>query len=411
MDPLIIATDIVKTLSANGFIAYFAGGWVRDFLLGHPSYDIDIATDATPQQVMNLFPHTIPVGLAFGILIVVKGGHHFEVATFRRDIDYSSGRKPARIERSTPEEDAQRRDFTINGMFYDPLEKKIFDFVGGRVDLTHGILRAIGNPAERFAEDRLRMIRAIRFSSRFDFEIEPATLIAIEQAASSLFPSVAIERVWQELCKMQEAPHFARALITMHQVGLLSVIFPALKGVALEEIAKRVEPFPKYPPESPPILFIVALFEKAAIKDWEGICRYLKVKNDDLRLVQFWWNASQLLSRNNEEIELFDWTHFYAHQHSELCLNLFNINLQPQESLHFLPSHHHRRHLLAEDIRRIMEKKPLVTAFILEKEGVEAGKKMGLLLKEAEKIAINNRLHYAEDVLRALRKTSLWSSS
>ena len=170
-----IATAIVRKLVAAGYTAYFAGGWVRDYLMGHPSEDIDLATDAPPEKIIDLFPKTLLVGVAFGVVVVIVDGHQFEVATFRRDIDYADGRKPSKIELSTAEEDAFRRDFTINGMFYDPLTNQILDYVGGQEDLKKKIIRAIGNPHKRIQEDRLRMIRAVRLSCRFDFQIEEKT--------------------------------------------------------------------------------------------------------------------------------------------------------------------------------------------------------------------------------------------
>ena len=175
------AKSIVAKLSRAGYTAYFAGGWVRDYVMGHPSEDIDIATNAAPAEIMDLFPHTILVGLAFGVVIVVIEGHQFEVATFRKDLQYIDGRHPQGIEMSTPREDALRRDFTINGMFYDPLEEVIHDFVHGQEDIRLGIIRTIGNPHERFFEDRLRMLRAFRFSSRFSFSIDPETQEAIQR--------------------------------------------------------------------------------------------------------------------------------------------------------------------------------------------------------------------------------------
>ena len=145
-----IAKTIVEKLKANGHTAYFAGGWVRDFLLQRPSDDIDIATSASVEEIQSIFPKTIPVGISFGIVIVVEKGHQFEVATFRQDKGYADGRRPTHIDKATPEEDAKRRDFTINGMFYDPTTEEVFDYVGGKDDLKKGIIKAIGDPHERF---------------------------------------------------------------------------------------------------------------------------------------------------------------------------------------------------------------------------------------------------------------------
>lgn len=182
------ATSVVKRLVDAGHIAYFAGGWVRDFLMKHPSDDIDIATSASVEQIQSLFPKTIPVGIAFGIVIVVEQGHQFEVATFRKESGYLDGRRPTNIEPASPEEDSQRRDFTINGMFWDPLQEKLYDYVEGQTDLKKGIIRAIGDPHQRFLEDRLRMIRAARYATRFHFPIEIETRQAILAHPRVFFP-------------------------------------------------------------------------------------------------------------------------------------------------------------------------------------------------------------------------------
>lgn len=189
------ARFIVDTLIEHGFSAYYAGGWVRDFLLQRDSDDIDIATSAPPEAIQKLFPHTVPIGIAFGIVLVIVEGHQYEVATFRQDIEYKDGRRPAAIAFSSAEEDAKRRDFTINGMFYDPIEQKVLDFVEGIADLEAKIIRAIGDPHERIREDRLRMIRAARLACRFHFTIEENTKAAIRAHAKELFPAVAIERI------------------------------------------------------------------------------------------------------------------------------------------------------------------------------------------------------------------------
>jgi poly(A) polymerase len=161
-----VATEICKTLLDHGYIAYFAGGWVRDLLLGRQTDEIDIATSAPPYIIQELFPKTIPVGIAFGVVIVVKEGINFEVTTFRKDHIYIDGRHPTGIDFSTPKKDAERRDFTINGMFYDPLTQTIYDYIGGQEDLKNGIIRAIGNAHERFLEDHHHLCP---YSSTFCF--------------------------------------------------------------------------------------------------------------------------------------------------------------------------------------------------------------------------------------------------
>lgn len=403
-----VATSIVKKLTDSGFKAYFAGGWVRDFLMGHPSSDIDIATDAPPEQILSLFPHTIPVGIAFGVIIVVEEGRHFEVSTFRRDVNYTNGRSPEKIELASPEEDASRRDFTINGMFYDPLTHEIYDYVGGKEDLKKKVIRTIGIPYQRFEEDRLRLIRAVRFASRFGFDIDLETKNAIQAYSTTLFPSVAIERVWQELLKMSEYPRFDQALIEMHRLGLLQVIFPALSAIPTEMIEKRVSAFSCYPKDCPTILYIMSLFPESSLPTWLKIGRYLKVRNQDLALIEFFWKANQLLKHEENQVELAEWAHFYANSYSELCVDVFLAGHNPEEKEQSLHQHRHRKHLLSHDINRIVQKTPLVTAANLQAQGISPGKSMGILLREAEKIAINQRHQHYEDVIRALKSTPEW---
>ena len=175
MDSFSTALKIIEKLQQNGGVAYIAGGAVRDFLMGLQPSDIDIVTSLTVDAIRPLFKKTIEVGIQFGIIIVVEDNHKFEIATFRTDLEYKDGRRPTIIMQSSPEEDAKRRDFTINGMFLDPLTNETLDYVGGKEDLKERVIRAIGNPHDRFREDRLRMIRAIRYAAKFEFSIDPLT--------------------------------------------------------------------------------------------------------------------------------------------------------------------------------------------------------------------------------------------
>src|SRR5437667_6634261 len=173
------ARRVLTQLRESGNIAYFAGGCVRDMVRGLIAKDYDIATNARPEAVQGLFPHTFAVGAHFGVIIVLENGFQFEVATFRSDDAYIDGRHPSAVHFSSPEEDAQRRDFTINGMFYDPVAEKVIDFVGGRADIDARLVRAIGDRAQRFAEDRWRMLRAVRFATVLDYDIEKQTWHAL----------------------------------------------------------------------------------------------------------------------------------------------------------------------------------------------------------------------------------------
>jgi poly(A) polymerase len=229
------ATDIVGKLRREGFQALWAGGCVRDILLGQTPADYDVATDATPEQVMAIFRHrTIPVGASFGVVRVRHPrGSEVEVATFRSDGAYVNGRHPESVVFSSPEEDAARRDFTINGMFLDPFNDQVIDYVGGRADLSSGILRAIGDPRARFREDKLRLLRAVRFAARFRLTVDPATRAALGEMAAEIVV-VAAERIAQELRRMLVHESRSRAVDQMLETGLAAAVLPPLvpmKGI------------------------------------------------------------------------------------------------------------------------------------------------------------------------------------
>jgi poly(A) polymerase len=240
--PRTIAGELVARLQGAGFGAFWVGGCVRDFLLGRAPSDFDLATDARPEQVEKLFPKNIPVGRKFGVIIVVAGGHQFQVATFRAEADYQDGRRPEKIVFANAEADALRRDFTVNGLFYDPLTQKIHDWVGGEKDLAAKIIRTIGAPAERFGEDHLRLLRAVRFAAQLDFVIEPETFAAVRLLAPKI-KLISAERVRDELLKLFRPPHAARGLVLLRDSGLLEPILPELAATV------GCEQSPEYHPE------------------------------------------------------------------------------------------------------------------------------------------------------------------
>jgi len=221
------AIEIVRQLQVAGFSAFWVGGCVRDFLLGREPQDFDIATDAKPEQVEKLFARTVPVGKKFGVIVVVENEHNFQVATFRAESDYEDGRRPEKIHFSDAKADALRRDFTVNGLFYDPISKKTHDWVGGEKDLRAKIIRTIGKPEERFAEDHLRLLRAIRFAAQLNFEIEPETFAAVKAFAPKI-KIISAERIRDELLKLFRPPHAARGLDLLRESGLLEYILPEL---------------------------------------------------------------------------------------------------------------------------------------------------------------------------------------
>jgi poly(A) polymerase len=263
------ATNIVRELRRRGFQAYFAGGCVRDTLLGLTPTDYDVATDATPSEVMRVFPETYAVGAQFGVVLVPappdmprgptpsEHPNYVEVATFRNDGAYSDGRHPDQVRYSkSPQEDVQRRDFTINGLLLDPLEdNRVLDFVGGRDDLRAGLVRAIGTPEHRFQEDKLRMLRAVRFAARFQYVIEPRTFAAIRELAAFIH-QVSRERVREELTKMLTEGHARTAFELLDATGLLKEVLPEI------DRTKGVEQPPQFHPEGDVWVHTLLLLEK-----------------------------------------------------------------------------------------------------------------------------------------------------
>ncbi|VHO05039.1 CCA tRNA nucleotidyltransferase [Candidatus Rhabdochlamydia sp. T3358] len=407
-----LAKQIVQTLVKAGFTTYFAGGWVRDYLMNHPSDDIDIATEAPVDVIQKLFSKTIPVGLAFGIVIVVVEGHQFEVATFRKEKDYVDGRRPTHIESATPEKDALRRDFTINGLFWDPLTETLYDYVEGQKDLTARIIRAIGDPHARFLEDRLRMIRAVRYSTRFNFSIEIETDQAIIAHAKSLFPSVAMERVWQEFHKMAQFGKLDSSFLELYRLGLLTTIFPELQNLKLQELEKKIEPFKRFPKKTPVIAYVLELFPDRSLEEQLSICEYLKLSRMEKNFTLFFHRAKKMLFMPKDwKIELVEWAHFYANPQSYVCLQIFGNSLPSKDRSEFFDFHQQKQQLLKKAIERIQKKQPLVTSSSLKAAGIVPGKQMGLLLQEAERISINQQIQDSQEIISQLKKMPLWSRS
>lgn len=252
------ATYIVKRLRERGFEAYLAGGCVRDFLLGKEPQDFDVATDAKPDAIGKIFPQTVAVGTQFGVTVVVVDGEGFEVATFRYDGPYLDGRRPSHVRFASLEEDILRRDFTINGMMYDPVTDRIMDRVGGRTDLSRRLIRAIGNPRERFEEDRLRMVRAVRFAASLGFSIEESTFAAIRQLAPTI-TQISWERIGEEISRILTEGGAQRGFAILDATGLLAILLPEVEAM------KGVEQSPDFHPEGD--VFIHAMLTLGRLKD------------------------------------------------------------------------------------------------------------------------------------------------
>jgi poly(A) polymerase len=325
------AADVVRRLRGAGHVAYFAGGCVRDLLLGRPAKDYDVATTALPEQVRALFGprRTLAVGQSFGVIIVLgpQGAGPVEVATFRTDGEYHDGRRPTHVAYCTPEEDARRRDFTINGMFYDPVDSRVLDWVGGEHDLAQGVVRAIGDPADRIREDKLRMLRAVRFAATLNFTLDDATANAIRAHAGEL-PVVSAERITQELKKMLVDEHRRRAIELCGDLNLLSVILPELEpGAPAERVLRGLELLNEPSFELATAVLLQSLAGAAASR----VCRRLRLSNDETERIA-WLVAHQDDLRNAPTLSGARLKRLFAHAGGAELLTLFRTKLLAEEA-------------------------------------------------------------------------------
>ncbi|NLX14275.1 MAG: CCA tRNA nucleotidyltransferase [Phycisphaerales bacterium] len=278
------AENVVRRLRQYGFEAYWAGGCVRDMLLEREPKDFDVATSAPPAEIMRIFSHTRQVGAKFGVVMVCQGRFWIETATFRTDLDYQDGRHPEQVVFTTAEYDAQRRDFTINGLFYDPLEQKVIDYVGGRDDLEAGIIRAIGDADQRFEEDHLRLLRAVRFAARFGFAIEPDTAQAIRRHAAQI-TTISPERIREESEKMFDHHSRAVSLGLLMDLGLLPHLWPGESVKHITPPKTAIEIVQHLPEQADFVLTLAALLHKQPVANVRRIGHDLRCSNrqtDDL---------------------------------------------------------------------------------------------------------------------------------
>jgi poly(A) polymerase len=269
------AIEIIRQLQQHGFQALLAGGCVRDMLLGRPAKDYDVATDALPADVIRLFRRTLKVGAKFGVVIVLTQGEQVEVATFRSEAGYEDGRHPTEVRFTSAAEDASRRDFTINGMFYDPLEEQVLDYVSGQADLGRRIIRTIGDPQERFSEDYLRILRAIRFSTQLGFAIEPETYAAVRRNAANIV-RISGERIAIELEGILVHPNRATGIAMLIETGLAQAIFPGFEGDKAEQgmaVSAQLRKHVDFP------LVLAALFAGCPTDFAMEKCEILKLSN------------------------------------------------------------------------------------------------------------------------------------
>ncbi|OHB50250.1 MAG: hypothetical protein A2Y10_04505 [Planctomycetes bacterium GWF2_41_51] len=278
------AIQIIRSLRKEGFEALLAGGCVRDMLRGKEPKDYDVATDAKPNEICRIFRRTIKVGAKFGVIIVMMDGHQIEVATFRAETGYSDGRRPDKVSFTSAENDALRRDFTINGMFYDPLKKEVIDYVGGQKDLEKKIIRTIGEADERFSEDYLRMLRAVRFAGQLDFKVEKKTLAAVKKH-HELIKKISGERIAMELESLLAAAKRMKGIKLLIETGLAEKIFPILKEKKNTQFAVKV--FNYLPKDTTFELAIAALFSGCETAEAMENLEILKLSGNKMKYINF----------------------------------------------------------------------------------------------------------------------------
>ena len=287
------AIQIIRGLHRAGFQALLAGGCVRDMLLGKKPKDYDVVTSATPAQVCKIFRRTIKVGAKFGVIIVLSDSQQVEVATFRAESGYTDGRRPDKVSFTSAKEDALRRDFTINGMFYDPLGKRVIDYVGGQKDLKSKIIRTIGKADERFGEDYLRMLRAVRFAAQLDFKIEKNTLTAVRKHAGRI-TKISGERIAMELQSLFTAAERKKGVKLLIETGLAKRIFPIFKNAKTAKFAVRVFNF--LPEETTFELAVAALFAACQTSGAMKNLEILKLSRSQSKHIKFLLEKRDFLS-------------------------------------------------------------------------------------------------------------------
>lgn len=396
------AVDVVRKLRAAGFEAVLAGGCVRDQLLGLVPKDYDVATNATPEQVREVFGRrrTIPVGAAFGVIAVPgpKPAGTVEVATFRRDVSYSDGRRPDAVAFTTAEEDAQRRDFTINGLFYDPVDDRVLDYVGGQADLRRGVVRAIGEPRERFAEDKLRMLRAVRIAAAFDFALDSETLAAIQRMAGEILV-VSAERIAAELRRMLTDPRRERAIALLAESRLLAVLLPeAGEGAALDSPplvrAKRLVAALETP--TFPLALAALLFALGANDRVVAIGRRWRLSNDEIERAAYLvahataLDAAATLAWPKVQRMLI---HSFGAEHAALHVARAKIGEGNADAVAFC------RERLAWPAEKL-NPPPLLTGDDLKRHGIRPGPRFKTLLDEVRDAQLEGRVGTREEALR-----------
>ena len=423
------ATGIVRNLRATGFQAFFVGGCVRDLVMGREPKDYDIATDATPEQVLALYPDALTVGAQFGVVVVPHEGGNVEVATFRSDGRYADGRHPSEVRfAKTPQEDVRRRDFTINGLLFDPPTEQVLDYVGGEADIRARRIRTIGDPVDRFNEDRLRMLRAVRFAARFKFVLDPAARDAIRKLAPQI-QDVSAERVRDEIIKILTEGEARRGFELLDETGLLAEVLPEIKAL------QGVQQPPEFHPEgdvwvhtlmmleglrnpTPTLALGVLLHDvgkpptftirerirfdnhvEVGAKMAEEICHRMRLSSQDteriVELVQHHLRFKDFpRMKRSTQLRFLRLPGFDEHLelHRLDCLS----------SHRDLSNYDLARQLLAETPAEVIKPQPLLRGDDLIAQGYKPGPQFKEILQALEDAQLEGRLQTREDALRLL---------
>lgn len=386
------AVLLVRFLRSKGHVAYFAGGAVRDILLQRPVQDIDIATDASTKELLLLFPKAIQVGVQFGVIRVIRHGHEFEIATFRTEGAYEDGRHPSYVEEvRSYQEDAQRRDFTINGLFYDPEEEQVIDCVGGLVDLDNKRIRTIGLASDRFQEDKLRVLRAIRFSHVLGFSIDSETWKAMCVFAPTVPQYVSGERVWDELTKMYRKRVLVKGIVSMRQIGLFQALFPF--EMDDEEFLRRMAVLESVPPATPSLLLAALWYDRPTMPEF--IQRCFHVSNKDIRCMSCFYEMCASFLRNPNEREI---VRLLALEYSQEALFLVSHFIS-KDPVSWYAAIQKKQEELLPWIEQQKSGRFSVMGQDLIRKGIKPGKEMGRLLEEAFTLSLKMRELDSEAIL------------
>jgi len=389
------AKDIILTLQKHGFQALYVGGCVRDMLLGLKLSDYDLATSATPEEIQKIFPKTIPVGIQFGIIIVVHHGHNFEVATFREDKDYIDGRHPSMVVRSTIEEDVKRRDFTINGLYFDPIKNEIIDLISGREDIKRKVVKAIGDPLKRFEEDRLRMIRAARYAACLNFSIDPDTKKAIHDMASTVTSGVSVERIFAEFEKMNAKDALYQGLKTLNELHLLDELLPQLK--IQKEKKENLVRLKTFNHKIPLICAFIILLDIQDAADLDNLITFLKTSNENRKIGQRF-----LKIRNHGSLTNLEFAELFSDPLIEELIFAQSLLEKNQDA--FIHLTHQKMHSLEAVTNRIKNKDPIISAEDLIARSIPKGPKIRYFMTKAMQMLADHPSLTKEKILETILK-------